>query len=85
MALKTLPNVTLIGTHTAGADGDRVPIVLPGNIITHMSGRGVYYPNGEETQRIGIIPDIVVSPTINGIRERQDEVLNKAIEVLNDK
>lgn len=85
MALKTLPNVTLIGTHTAGADGDRVSIVLPGNIITHMSGRGVYYPNGEETQRIGIIPDIIVSPTINGIRERQDEVLNKAIEVLNNK
>jgi C-terminal processing protease CtpA/Prc len=48
-----------------------------------ISGIGVYYPDGTPTQRIGIIPDIEVKPTINGIREGKDELLEKAIEVIN--
>jgi len=29
-----------------------------------ISGIGVYYPDGTETQRIGIIPDIELRPTL---------------------
>ncbi|RUT79671.1 hypothetical protein [Ancylomarina longa] len=47
-----------------------------------FSGIGVYYPNGNKTQRIGIVPDIEVKQTIAGIRQHKDEVLDKAIEVL---
>jgi len=43
-------------------------IVLPGNIYTSFTGLGVYYPDGRETQKIGIIPDIEVKPTIRGVR-----------------
>jgi C-terminal processing protease CtpA/Prc len=50
-----------------------------------MTGIGVYYPDGTETQRIGIIPDIKVKPTIEGIRAGKDEVLEKAMEVINEK
>ena len=32
-----------------------------------------------ETQRIGIIPDIEAKPTIKGIQEGRDEVLERAI------
>jgi C-terminal processing protease CtpA/Prc len=42
----------------------------------------VYYPNGGETQRIGIVPDIEVKPTIEGIRNNKDELLEKAIEII---
>lgn len=35
-----------------------------------------------KTQRIGIVPDIEVKPTIKGIQEGQDEVLEKAIEMI---
>ena len=49
-----------------------------------ISGIGVYYPDGAETQRIGIIPDIEIKPTIAGIREGKDELLEKAIELIND-
>lgn len=82
MALRTIPNVILVGSHTAGADGSNNRFVLPGNIITSFSDEAVYYPDGGETQRKGIIPDINVFPTIEGIRLRKDEVLEKAIEVL---
>jgi C-terminal processing protease CtpA/Prc len=48
-----------------------------------MTGIGVYYPDGRETQRIGIVPDIEIKPTIEGLKLKRDEVLEKAIEVIN--
>ena len=85
MALKTIPNVILIGNHTAGADGSNYHFKLPGDITTSFSNEAVYFPNGEETQRVGIVPDIIVIPTIEGIRLRKDEALEKAIEILSRK
>jgi C-terminal processing protease CtpA/Prc len=82
MAFSTAPNVTVIGSTTAGADGNISPIILPGYIYTYISGIGVYYPDGRETQRVGIVPDIEVKPTIQGIREGRDELLEKAIELI---
>lgn len=85
MALQTAPNVTTVGSQTSGADGNISAIIFPGNYKTYMTGIGVYYPNGRETQRIGIVPDIEVKPTIEGIRLHKDEVLEKAMEVINEK
>jgi len=56
--------------------------MLPGSLKTLISGIGINYPNGEETQRVGIVPDIEVKPTIKGIREGKDELLEKAIEII---
>jgi C-terminal processing protease CtpA/Prc len=50
-----------------------------------ISGIGVYYPDGKETQRIGIVPDIEIKPTIQGIVTGRDELLDKAIEIINGK
>ena len=83
MAFRKAPNATVIGSTTAGADGNVSQFFLPGGISTMISGLGVYYPDGKETQRIGIIPDIVVKPTIKGIREGKDEPLEKAVEMIN--
>ncbi|GGH16531.1 S41 family peptidase [Paenibacillus segetis] len=84
MALKTAPDATVIGSTTAGADGDMSIIKLPGGLTTAISGTGIYYPDGSETQRIGIIPDITVKPTIQGIKENRDEVLQKAIDLIHE-
>ncbi|TAL67102.1 MAG: peptidase S41 [Bacteroidetes bacterium] len=83
MALRNAPNATVIGSTTAGADGNVSAFYLPGNIYSMISGIGVYYPDGRETQRVGIVPDIEVKLTIKGIREGRDEVLEKAIEIIN--
>lgn len=50
-----------------------------------ISGIGVYYPDGKETQRIGIVPHIELKPTIQGVKERRDELLEKAVETINSK
>jgi len=83
MAFRANSNTTVIGSTTAGADGNVTSFLMPGGLRTMISGIGVYYPNGKETQRVGIVPDIEVLPTIKGIREGKDELLEKAIEVIN--
>ena len=49
---------------------------------TAFSGIGVYYPDRRETQRIGIIPDIEIKPTILGIQQGKDEVLDRALQFI---
>ncbi len=82
MAFKAGDNTTIIGSTTAGADGNVSRLMLPGGLSTMISGIGVYYPDGGETQRIGIVPDIEVRPTINGIKNGKDELIEKAIETI---
>ncbi|MCA1965244.1 MAG: peptidase S41 [Flavobacterium sp.] len=84
MALRVAPNAKVLGSTTAGADGNVSTIILPGNIFTYISGIGVLTPDGSETQRIGIVPDIKMEPTIKGIRSGKDELLEKAIELINN-
>lgn len=83
MAFRATPNCIIIGSTTAGADGNVSRFNLPGGMTSMISGIGVHYPDGSETQRIGIVPDIEVKPTIKGIKEGRDELLEKAIEVIN--
>jgi len=85
MAYRVNPNSIVIGSKTAGADGNVSRFDLPGGIITMISGIGVYYPDGQETQRIGIVPDIEIEPTIQGIKEGRDELLEKAISLIYEK
>ncbi|MEP7252633.1 MAG: S41 family peptidase, partial [Ginsengibacter sp.] len=73
-------NTIIMGSQTAGADGDVTGISIPGGIQTAFSGHGIHYPDGRPTQGIGIVPDVKISPTIKGIKEGKDEVLERAIQ-----
>lgn len=82
MAFRAAPNAVVLGSTTAGADGNVSEIMLPGHIRTMISGIGVYYPDGTETQRIGIVPDITMRPTAEGIRAGRDELLERAVALI---
>jgi C-terminal processing protease CtpA/Prc len=79
MALRASPNAVVIGSTTAGADGNVSPIALPGGLQTMFSGIGVFYPNRKPTQRIGIVPDMTVIPTAMGIGAGRDELVEAAL------
>ncbi|HKR11327.1 MAG TPA: S41 family peptidase [Pyrinomonadaceae bacterium] len=79
MAFRSSPRARVIGSTTAGADGNISEIPLPGGFRSMISGIGVFYPDKKPTQRIGIVPDREVKPTIAGIRAGRDEVLEAAI------
>lgn len=82
MIFKTVPGVTLIGSQTAGADGTETPILLTDGRKIIFSGLGIFYPDKGETQKIGIVPDIVVKPSVNDLQNNIDPLINKAIEVI---
>ena len=79
MALRAAPNAVVMGSTTAGADGNVSRFPMPGNLSSMISGVGVFYPDKRPTQRVGVVPDIIVRPTIAGIRAGRDEVLESAI------
>lgn len=79
MAFRVAPNAIVVGSTTAGADGPVSPIPLPGGLQGTITGAGAFYPDRSPTQRIGIIPDLNVRPTIAGIRAGRDEVLEAAV------
>jgi C-terminal processing protease CtpA/Prc len=72
----------VVGSTTAGADGNCSTVPLPGGLWFYFSGNGIFYPDRTPTQRVGIVPDFVVTPTIAGIRAGRDEVLDAAIHVI---
>jgi C-terminal processing protease CtpA/Prc len=71
---------TLIGSPTFGGIGATTPVMLPGGIRASFPSGEWHRADGRPIQRIGIQPDIVVRPTIEGIRAGRDEVLERAIE-----
>ena len=82
MAFQATPHGTLLGSQTAGADGNTTPITLPGGLKTLMTGIGAYYPVGRETQRVGLRIDVPVRPTIAGLRVGRDELRDRAVELI---
>ncbi|WP_028873134.1 S41 family peptidase [Psychroserpens burtonensis] len=84
MCLQTGDNVVTIGNQTSGADGNVSRIVMVGGFKTAISGIGIFYPDGTVTQRKGVKIDVEVNPTLQGILDGKDEVLDKAIEFANE-
>ena len=79
MAFRAARGAIVVGSPTAGADGNVSPFALPGGLRSMISGIGVFYPDEKPTQRIGIVPNVEVKPTIEGIRAGRDEVLEEAL------
>ena len=84
MFFEAATDVTFIGTPTAGANGDITYMVLPGNLQVSFTGHNVRHADGRQLQRVGIQPTIRVAPTIRGIIEKRDEILERAIKFLSE-
>lgn len=82
MFLKQGKTTTIIGSQTAGADGNTSRIYLPGGFKLVFTSVEVLWPNGEQTQRVGLKPDLNVAPTIKSIQENKDLVLEAAVKYI---
>ncbi len=83
MSLRQAPGAVVVGSPSVGADGDALYIRLPGGCGTRFTTLGVLTPEGEQTQRVGLQPDVVCTPTVEGIAAGRDELLEKAVELIN--
>ena len=76
-------HTVVVGSPTMGANGDVTNVALPGGVTVYFTGQGVRHADGRALQRVGLRPDIVVRPTLKGIRAGRDEVLERALRYLN--
>ncbi|WP_443946662.1 S41 family peptidase [Pedobacter sp. AW1-32] len=77
-------NTTVIGSQTAGADGDVKRLILPGGYRFSFTGNGIFYPDGRETQRIGIKPDIYFKASAKDWSGVVDAHLQRALKFINE-
>jgi hypothetical protein len=71
---------TIIGSTTAGTNGNVVGFELPGAFAITFTGMRVTRHDGRSPYHLaGTSPDIPVEPTIAGLRAGRDEVLERAI------
>ncbi|CAN5695493.1 hypothetical protein BH11BAC1_BH11BAC1_04950 [soil metagenome] len=75
--------IILIGSNTAGTDGSATSFLVQKNFLTYFTSDAVFFSDGRPTQRIGIKPDIYITPTIEGVRATRDDVLQRAIVFIN--
>jgi C-terminal processing protease CtpA/Prc len=72
----------IVGSTTAGTNGNVNPFMLPGNYVIYWTGMKVLKHDGSQHHGIGILPTVPIEPTAAGIAAGRDEVLEKAIEVV---
>lgn len=75
----------IVGQPTAGANGNVVSFILPGEFEVWFTGMKVFKHDGSQHHTIGIKPTVYVEKTIEGVKSGRDEFLEKAIEVLDKK
>ena len=81
--LEAANGTTFIGSRSAGANGYTTWVCLPGDLCVTFSGEEIRHGDGRQLQRVGLVPDVPVTPTLGGAREGRDEVLERAVEYLN--
>jgi C-terminal processing protease CtpA/Prc len=75
----------IIGETTAGTYGNINPFTLPGGYSVSWTGMKVLKHDGSQHHGVGIRPTVSVTPTAAGIAAGGDEVLERAIEVMQEK
>lgn len=81
MMFQGAADVTVVGSQTAGADGNVTSVAIPGGYEAWFSGLGILYPDGKPTQRTGIRVDVMVKPTVAGLKAGKDELLEKVLQL----
>lgn len=77
--LRAAGHARFVGQPTMGANGDVTGFFLPGGIRANFTGQAVEHPDGTQLQRVGLIPDVPVAPTLRGVRAGDDELLSAGL------
>ncbi len=73
-----------VGSATMGANGGVTNVQLPGGLDLSFTGIRAMHADGQPLQRVGLQPDLPVTPTVAGIRSGRDELLERAVACLLD-
>lgn len=81
MLFQTLPNSVVVGSQTAGANGDVARILLPGNFNASFSNVIIEYPDGRQSQKTGIQLDYQIEIRVEDILDERDPYIEFAVEL----
>jgi hypothetical protein len=71
---------TIVGTPTAGTNGNVASFVVPGGFRIMFTGMRVTRHDGKTRRHLfGIEPDVLVAPSVTALRAGHDEVLERAL------
>ena len=73
----------IVGSPTAGTNGDVNPIELPGGYTFFWTGLRVTKFDGSQHHLIGIQPTVPLERTLKAVLEGRDEFVEKAVELIN--
>lgn len=82
MIMQASGPVTVVGTQTAGCDGDLINMPVPGGYSLSFSGRHVAYPDGTASQKTGVKRDVKIEYSTRGIASEKDEILEAALRLV---
>ena len=72
----------IVGDSTAGTNGNMNAFNLPFDAtVIKFTGMNATKLNGSKLVGVGIVPNVTIKPTIEGIKGHRDEMLDKAIEI----
>jgi hypothetical protein len=73
---------TIVGSPTAGANGNVASVKLPGGHVARWTGMRVIKHDGSVFHNLGVTPDLFVEPTPEGLRAGRDDVLEAGLMVI---
>jgi C-terminal processing protease CtpA/Prc len=72
----------IVGAPTAGANGNITTFRLPGGYRIVWTGMRVTNQDGSQHHLVGVAPTIPASRTVAGVQAGRDELLEKALQVV---
>ena len=77
---------TIVGSTTAGTNGNVASFPVPGGFTVAFTGMRVTgHDAATPFHLVGVKPDVTASPTIEGLRAGRDEVLERAVALIGGK
>ncbi|WP_162627555.1 S41 family peptidase [Erythrobacter sp. KY5] len=75
---------TIVGQASAGANGNVTLAGLPGGYRIMFTGMRVVNQDGSVHHNIGVVPDVIVEPTIAGLAAGRDEILEAGLAIVRE-
>lgn len=80
--LRLSKRATFVGEPTSGTYGSKDGITLPAGVVFYFTVGRALWPDGRKYHGVGVVPDVVIKPTLAGLRENRDGMFDGAVRTL---
>lgn len=81
LPFKQSGRAVIIGQRTRGSTGQPYLYGFDNGMSFRISSKRVYFPDGSPFEGVGIVPDIVLEPSVDDVKAGKDIVLDRALEL----